>query len=309
MSKMNLPSNNSMLFNGGAGLLIVVGAVALIRTTVFPTDSERCTARYTTATSFDLGDDNGEPLVPGAIQGRLGPGHWGILRNLKIERRSSGARDLVMQIGLSRTLGAPGQDDELAGGLGFRWVPGFLANKSSACLSYDVRLPKGFDFRDGGLLPGLFAGQDDDELAAQSDDDVQPDDEAEGENAPRPEGFSTRLGWDGKGNGGVHVQYGRPHRGQSSKRTGLAKFALPTERWVNLEQEISLNSPGQQDGTLRVWVDGDLVFEKNDIRFRNKTTTGLLGVYADTTYIPQRLQRQQPRPQSLSMTPFKLLWN
>ncbi|MCA9130585.1 MAG: hypothetical protein KDB22_26030, partial [Planctomycetales bacterium] len=44
---------------------------------------------------------------------------------------------------------------------------------------------------------------------------------------------------------------------------------LEKNRWYSVEQHIRLNTPGNADGILRAWVDGQLVFERNDILFRN----------------------------------------
>ena len=44
---------------------------------------------------------------------------------------------------------------------------------------------------------------------------------------------------------------------------------LENNRWYCIEQFVKLNTPGQPDGVLRGWVDGELAFEKTDIRFRS----------------------------------------
>ena len=36
-----------------------------------------------------------------------------------------------------------------------------------------------------------------------------------------------------------------------------------------IEQYVKLNKPGDADGVLRGWVDGELAFEKTDIRLRS----------------------------------------
>ena len=43
---------------------------------------------------------------------------------------------------------------------------------------------------------------------------------------------------------------------------------LETNRWYSIEQFCRLNTPGEKDGVLRAWVDGQLAFEKTDVRFR-----------------------------------------
>jgi hypothetical protein len=47
--------------------------------------------------------------------------------------------------------------------------------------------------------------------------------------------------------------------------TGL----LEKKRWYALEQFVKLNTPGKEDGVLRVWIDGMLAFEKADVRYRD----------------------------------------
>ena len=45
---------------------------------------------------------------------------------------------------------------------------------------------------------------------------------------------------------------------------------LENNRWYSVEQQLRLNTPGEQDGVLRAWIDGRLAFEKTDIRFRRE---------------------------------------
>ncbi|MEM7009975.1 MAG: polysaccharide lyase [Verrucomicrobiota bacterium] len=44
---------------------------------------------------------------------------------------------------------------------------------------------------------------------------------------------------------------------------------LETNRWYAIEQFCRMNTPGDNNGVLRAWVDGRLAFEKTDIRFRD----------------------------------------
>ena len=43
---------------------------------------------------------------------------------------------------------------------------------------------------------------------------------------------------------------------------------LEKNRWYSIEQHVKLNTPGQADGIIRGWVDGQLAFERTNIRFR-----------------------------------------
>ncbi len=46
---------------------------------------------------------------------------------------------------------------------------------------------------------------------------------------------------------------------------------LENDRWYSVEQQVKLNTPGRSDGILRGWLDGRLVFEKTNLRFRGST--------------------------------------
>lgn len=46
---------------------------------------------------------------------------------------------------------------------------------------------------------------------------------------------------------------------------------LELSRWYCIEQHLQLNTPGKQDGTLKAWVDGELAFDKQGIRFRDSS--------------------------------------
>lgn len=41
-------------------------------------------------------------------------------------------------------------------------------------------------------------------------------------------------------------------------------------RWYQIDQHIKMNTPGQNDGVLGAWVDGQQVFDKRDLSFRNE---------------------------------------
>jgi hypothetical protein len=54
---------------------------------------------------------------------------------------------------------------------------------------------------------------------------------------------------------------------------------LEKNRWYSVEQQIKLNTPGRADGILRVWVDGQLAFEKSNLRFRDIPTLKIESVW------------------------------
>jgi hypothetical protein len=63
---------------------------------------------------------------------------------------------------------------------------------------------------------------------------------------------------------GMREKYGEKW-GWNLGETGV----LAKNRWYCVEQQVRLNTVDQNDGVLRAWIDGKLVFEKLDIRFRS----------------------------------------
>ena len=63
---------------------------------------------------------------------------------------------------------------------------------------------------------------------------------------------------------------------------------LENNRWYSIEQYVKMNTPRINDGVLRGWVDGKLVFEKTDVRMRDvdalKIETVWLNVYHGGTW-------------------------
>lgn len=59
---------------------------------------------------------------------------------------------------------------------------------------------------------------------------------------------------------------------------------LENNRWYCIEQFVKLNSPGENDGVLRAWVDDRLVFEKADIRMRDVPRLKIENVWINVYY-------------------------
>ena len=47
---------------------------------------------------------------------------------------------------------------------------------------------------------------------------------------------------------------------------------LENNRWYCVKQHAKMNTPGKNDGILRGWIDGQLAFEKTDVRMRDMDT-------------------------------------
>lgn len=133
-------------------------------------------------------------------------------------------------------------------------------------LRYYVRFPLGFDFVKGGKLPGLYGG------TANT-----------GGKIPNgTDGFTTRYMWREQGNGEVYAYLPTSTNYGSSLGQGAWRF-LPGQ-WTMIEQSVKLNTPGQHNGQVRVWVNERLVLDQRDIVFRTVNTLKLQGIIFSTFF-------------------------
>lgn len=132
-------------------------------------------------------------------------------------------------------------------------------------IKFQANAARSFEWVKGGKLPGL-AGQ-------TTKSGCQPRNGTDGWSArymwhpggeiiaylylPRIGGYGTLTCGDG-----LKLNYG-----------GFNHKFVPGQ-WHTLEQQIKLNTPGRQDGVIRVWLDGKLALERTNIPWRtvdNKT--------------------------------------
>jgi len=55
-------------------------------------------------------------------------------------------------------------------------------------------------------------------------------------------------------------------------------------QWHEISGEVVMNTPGENDGVLRGWVNGEPAFEKTDIRFRDTTDLKVQGFWFNSYY-------------------------
>jgi hypothetical protein len=135
-----------------------------------------------------------------------------------------------------------------------------------AYLRYYVRFPAGFNFVKGGKLPGLYGGR------ANNGRKI-PD----GTN-----GFSTRYMWRAKGAGEVYAYL--PTSVDHGTSLGRGKWQFPTDVWFELQQHVRLNTPGEMDGQVQVWLNGVLVFEQTGLTFRTVPDLKIEGLFFSTFF-------------------------
>ncbi len=274
-------SLNSILFNlaGGAILLTVVGYAVMS----FFTSGvvEPCSARFPVGQQFAFDSEAGAALTPVELQARAGLREWGILQNAQIVAEPYAQGGKVLEVSLART------DNELRSdenGIGFVWPLAALNSAQSVCLSYHVMLPEGFEFKTAGYLPGVYGMKDLSELDA----------------AELGEGFAARVGWGQSGDIGLEVR-SPTSNGYWEGTRSVSRW--PLGRWLLVEQEIKLNTPGQDDGIMRMWVDGQIKIQNLGTNLRTKPETTLTGVVSDIGYA-----RGASDPVAIKVSPFMLQW-
>lgn len=133
-------------------------------------------------------------------------------------------------------------------------------------LSYFVRFSENFDFVKGGKLPGLFGGEG-----------------ASGGTIPDgTDGFSTRFMWRRAGAGEVYAYL--PTSEDYGTSIGRGTWQFQPGVWYQLEQVVNLNQPDRADGQIQVWVNGNLVLEQRDIRFRTVESLQIDGIFFSTFF-------------------------
>ncbi len=278
---MSKHATYNLIFNA-VGVLIGVTVVGYVAWSLFQVEREEpCRARYPAPTRFALATPAGAPLSPIELQGRAGLGEWGVLDNTKVVPTEE-APGTALEVKLAPVTNEAVHSDRHANGVDFRWMPLGLKSASAACFDYSVFIPEKFPFNEeGGALPGVLGGS-------------PPPDKSGGANR-----FAVRLQWTGDGKGILYVApAGAPFRG-----INLSGFPLAPGHWMRVQQEVVLNTPGEANGIVRLWTDGELQAEDKGVDLRKDMTDGINGVLIDVGYL-----RQPAAAASLKFSPFEISW-
>ncbi|AWB28236.1 hypothetical protein HARCEL1_11240 [Halococcoides cellulosivorans] len=145
-------------------------------------------------------------------------------------------------------------------------------------LGYRVRFGAGFEFSNaGGKLPGLI-GSADGVYAVTGGDD--PD----GTN-----GWSARMMWrdpideDPDRGLAMFYVYHPDQPGEYGENMhwddGGEQVYFERDRTHEIEHHVVMNTPGEHDGVLEGWFDGEKVFERRDLRFWDVPDRGINRFY------------------------------
>jgi hypothetical protein len=254
-------------------------------------DSSPCNSRIVTQAEFPPVAAQSLVLTPATLKILAGNKGWGLVEDVTIEPPGDVAARIVLAVRLPKGSIDHKNPDAPMGGMGFRWQADIAGTATMACLTYRLKLPRDFQFNKGGKLPGLFGG----------------DGPAGGKDVDGASGFSARLMWRQHGAGEVYAYIpGKPDgRGLSIDR---GAWTFPRGRWVELQQEIVLNTPNVADGVVRIWLDGQLRLERRDMLFRTTPSLGFAGVMADIFYGGKTAEWAAPQDAIIRLTPFELGW-
>lgn len=140
-------------------------------------------------------------------------------------------------------------------------VPLTLPRKvDNACMRYDIRFSKTFDWSLGGKLPGLSG-------VAPGVTPTYPT----GGGNPGDKGWSGRMMWrTGKPNTMVSYMYG-PRQSSYYGDDINWNRSFTAGRWHRVRQCYVMNTVGKANGVLRTWLDGRLVVNRTNHVYRTRS--------------------------------------
>ena len=116
--------------------------------------------------------------------------------------------------------------------------------------SYDVKFKPGFQWVIGGKIPGVFGGK-----------------MAPGVMPGPTDGFSARVMWKENGRPVAYIY----HQNQTTlfgNSYYWGDFAFTSGRWYNVTIRVVLNTIGSANGIYEGYIDGKLMFQKKDLKYR-----------------------------------------
>lgn len=134
----------------------------------------------------------------------------------------------------------------------------------AAYFRYYLRLDRSWNPREGGKLPGFSGTYDRAGWGGRRSDGTN--------------GWSARGTFMLPSGSGSHLDTLGSYVYQADSTTKYGDIwgwslgptgLIEKNRWYSIEQYVKLNDPDRANGVLRAWIDGVLVFERTDLRFRS----------------------------------------
>ncbi|MCH2109014.1 MAG: hypothetical protein MK135_06775 [Polyangiaceae bacterium] len=163
----------------------------------------------------------------------------------------------------------PGQEfGASAAGVQFK-VP-FGQSYEELYLAYRVRFSEGFEWVKGGKLPGLVGGSA--PTGCNNDED----------------GFSARMMWRAQGAAVQYVYFPEKESNCGDDFPYALKDApaqFQTNTWHRVQHHLKMNTPGESDGVLEAWFDGELAYQTQELLYRRANASFAIDtLYFSTFY-------------------------
>jgi hypothetical protein len=292
---MSLPSLKSIAINGGILLVIGAGGVVFVKHSLFQPATASCSERYSRVIVMNIKRDSAL-MTPSDIQAVSAGRDVLVMENLRITPFKNAPAAAGLAVSLKAGTSQPENERATPGGMRYPWQPRALPqNLSAACLSYNVFLPAEFEFDYAGTLPGVFG--------------VSPQ-----LGAKDGERFATHVTWGDRGVVGSHVAMTTKGNFLTETTEQDHRAVLPRGKWLRVDQEIILNTPGNLDGKVLLWIDGALRSQTTAAGMRKSADMFIQGVAADV-FFGGVMDESRPaegrarKDETIRLTPFELRWN
>ncbi|TDL14743.1 hypothetical protein BD410DRAFT_858017 [Rickenella mellea] len=180
------------------------------------------------------------------------------------------------------------------GGFGFyvggskSFVAATTAGAQEVLFSYSVMFQNGFEWVQGGKLPGGFGGEGDSAFHCSG-----------GRQYDRDKCFDLRLMWRLNGTGEVYaylplteknnaVMLAVPPMADANPDYGFSvgrgSFKFPAGEWVTVAERIKMNDPSKTNGEVQLWFNGKSVINMKGLQLRNTSITRVQGMHFQTFF-------------------------
>ncbi|KAL5534897.1 hypothetical protein ACEPAF_2987 [Sanghuangporus sanghuang] len=162
-----------------------------------------------------------------------------------------------------------------------------LNGAQEVVLGYSVMFENGFEFNKGGKLPGAFGGNGDSAFGCSG-----------GRQDGRSQCFDARLMWRSEGAGELYTYLpltdsnakaqlsieGTIANDQYGYSVARGSFSFPSGEWVAISQRIKLNTPGQSDGQIKLWVNGEETIKLYNVTLSESDGATIQGLQFQTFF-------------------------
>lgn len=145
---------------------------------------------------------------------------------------------------------------------GWHWETNLSSPVTELYFSYSIRFKPGFEWVHGGKMPGLQGGNVD-----------------AGSYITEDAGFSARPMWSDGGRIVFYV-YHQDMEGNYGDSWGWGDFTFSTGKWYTVTERVVLNTIDEDgtalnDGILEGFIDGELMFQRTNIKFKSKESINI----------------------------------